>query len=167
MQYEKVDIHRKQVRLATASSDGASSPEHARSRGPIAFAFRPSRARPGLMGHVHCTVQSLLCRCTCIYDSAVRSLRRPPISPKNRCWHTYDPSRGNYLIQDAYVEGAGPDIFCLLGNATVRNRTCSIILGKLHLLCRVVDIRARHVRFNQGDGLREHCWRQPLFARVE
>ena len=36
---------------------------------------------------------------------------------------TYDPSRGNYLIEDSYVEGAGPDIFCLLGNATVRNTT--------------------------------------------
>lgn len=36
---------------------------------------------------------------------------------------TYDPSRGQYLIEDSYVEGAGPDIFCLLGNSTVRNTT--------------------------------------------
>eukprot|EP01043_Picozoa_sp_COSAG02_P011838 COSAG02_NODE_442_length_22243_cov_20.572887_17_plen_96_part_00 len=36
---------------------------------------------------------------------------------------TFDPSRGNYLIEDSYIEGAGPDIFCLLGNATVRNTT--------------------------------------------
>ena len=36
---------------------------------------------------------------------------------------TYDPSRGQYLIEDSYVEGAGPDIFCLLGNATIRNTT--------------------------------------------
>ena len=36
---------------------------------------------------------------------------------------SYDPSRGNYLIEDSYVEGAGPDIFCLLGNSTVRNST--------------------------------------------
>ena len=35
----------------------------------------------------------------------------------------FDPSRGNYLIEDSFVEGAGPDIFCLLGNATVRNTT--------------------------------------------
>lgn len=36
---------------------------------------------------------------------------------------TYDPTRGQYLIEDSYVEGAGPDIFCLLGNSTVRNTT--------------------------------------------
>eukprot|EP01050_Picozoa_sp_SAG11_P012545 SAG11_NODE_1398_length_5024_cov_5.738680_4_plen_558_part_00 len=35
----------------------------------------------------------------------------------------YDPARGQYLIVDSYVEGAGPDIFCLLGNSTVRNTT--------------------------------------------
>ena len=28
-----------------------------------------------------------------------------------------------YLIVDSYIEGAGPDIFCLLGNSTVRNST--------------------------------------------
>jgi pectin methylesterase-like acyl-CoA thioesterase len=37
--------------------------------------------------------------------------------------NSYDPARGEYLIEDSYVEGAGPDIFCLLGNSTVRNTT--------------------------------------------
>jgi hypothetical protein len=35
----------------------------------------------------------------------------------------FDPTRGQYVIQDSYVEGAGPDIFCLLGNSSVRNTT--------------------------------------------
>ena len=35
----------------------------------------------------------------------------------------FDPKRGQYRIEDSYVEGMGPDIFCLLGNSTVRNST--------------------------------------------
>eukprot|EP01052_Picozoa_sp_SAG31_P013549 SAG31_NODE_817_length_11849_cov_6.737362_1_plen_449_part_00 len=37
--------------------------------------------------------------------------------------NSYDPRRGQYFILDSYVEGEGPDIFCILGNSTVRNTT--------------------------------------------